>query len=168
MVKVNELAGQTEGVVKLAFAQGSVAVFDDLTTASDDEITVITAVETATAAQLITIDGATGVNVNANALTKITSDSITDLITATADSTIDIDKGADGVEAELTSAITSIATNTVANINTLASQIGNHLTATFSNVKASDIKTLKPVEPYKAKGIKERGQYVLRKEGKKK
>ena len=33
---------------------------------------------------------------------------------------------------------------------------------------AADIKNLKPVEPYKAKGIKERGQYVLRKEGKKK
>jgi|TARA_B110000444_G_scaffold260441_1_gene307411 large subunit ribosomal protein L6 len=33
---------------------------------------------------------------------------------------------------------------------------------------ASDIKALKPVEPYKAKGIKERNQYVLRKEGKKK
>ena len=33
---------------------------------------------------------------------------------------------------------------------------------------AADIKSLKPVEPYKAKGIKERGQYVLRKEGKKK
>ena len=33
---------------------------------------------------------------------------------------------------------------------------------------ASDIKTLKPIEPYKGKGIKERGQYVLRKEGKKK
>jgi len=33
---------------------------------------------------------------------------------------------------------------------------------------ASEIKALKPVEPYKAKGIKERGQYVLRKEGKKK
>jgi len=33
---------------------------------------------------------------------------------------------------------------------------------------ASEIKMLKPVEPYKAKGIKERGQYVLRKEGKKK
>ena len=33
---------------------------------------------------------------------------------------------------------------------------------------ASDIKTLKPVEPYKGKGIMERGQYVLRKEGKKK
>jgi large subunit ribosomal protein L6 len=33
---------------------------------------------------------------------------------------------------------------------------------------ASDIRTLKPVEPYKGKGIKERGQYVLRKEGKKK
>ena len=33
---------------------------------------------------------------------------------------------------------------------------------------ASDIKGLKPVEPYKAKGIKERGQYILRKEGKKK
>ena len=32
---------------------------------------------------------------------------------------------------------------------------------------ASDIKNLKPVEPYKAKGIKERGQFVLRKEGKK-
>ena len=33
---------------------------------------------------------------------------------------------------------------------------------------ASDIKNLKPVEPYKAKGIKERGQFTLRKEGKKK
>ena len=33
---------------------------------------------------------------------------------------------------------------------------------------ASEIKTLKPVEPYKGKGIKEKGQYVLRKEGKKK
>ena len=33
---------------------------------------------------------------------------------------------------------------------------------------ASEIKMLKPVEPYKGKGIKERGQYVLRKEGKKK
>ena len=33
---------------------------------------------------------------------------------------------------------------------------------------AADIKNLKPVEPYKAKGIRERGQYVLRKEGKKK
>ena len=33
---------------------------------------------------------------------------------------------------------------------------------------ASDIKTLKPIEPYKGKGIKERGQYVFRKEGKKK
>ena len=33
---------------------------------------------------------------------------------------------------------------------------------------SADIKNLKPVEPYKAKGIKERGQYVLRKEGKKK
>ena len=31
-----------------------------------------------------------------------------------------------------------------------------------------DIKNFKPVEPYKAKGIKERGQFVLRKEGKKK
>ena len=33
---------------------------------------------------------------------------------------------------------------------------------------ASDIKVLKPVEPYKANGIKERNQFVLRKEGKKK
>ena len=33
---------------------------------------------------------------------------------------------------------------------------------------AADIKSLKPVEPYKGKGIKERGQFVLRKEGKKK
>ena len=33
---------------------------------------------------------------------------------------------------------------------------------------SSEIKMLKPVEPYKGKGIKERGQYVLRKEGKKK
>ena len=33
---------------------------------------------------------------------------------------------------------------------------------------SSEIKNLKPAEPYKGKGIKERGQYVLRKEGKKK
>ena len=33
---------------------------------------------------------------------------------------------------------------------------------------AADIKNLKPVEPYKGKGIKEKNQYVLRKEGKKK
>ncbi len=33
---------------------------------------------------------------------------------------------------------------------------------------AADIKNLKPIEPYKAKGIKERGQFILRKEGKKK
>ena len=33
---------------------------------------------------------------------------------------------------------------------------------------ASDIKAFKPVEPYKGKGIRERGQNVLRKEGKKK
>jgi large subunit ribosomal protein L6 len=33
---------------------------------------------------------------------------------------------------------------------------------------AAEIKMLKPVEPYKGKGITERGQYILRKEGKKK
>ena len=33
---------------------------------------------------------------------------------------------------------------------------------------ASEIKMFKPVEPYKGKGIKEKGQFVLRKEGKKK
>ena len=32
----------------------------------------------------------------------------------------------------------------------------------------AEIKMLKPVEPYKGKGIKEKGQYILRKEGKKK
>ena len=33
---------------------------------------------------------------------------------------------------------------------------------------SADIKSLKPVEPYKAKGITEKGQFILRKEGKKK
>ena len=33
---------------------------------------------------------------------------------------------------------------------------------------ASEIKNLKPIEPYKGKGIKVKGEYVLRKEGKKK
>ena len=33
---------------------------------------------------------------------------------------------------------------------------------------SSEIKMLKPVEPYKGKGIKVRGQYIIRKEGKKK
>jgi len=33
---------------------------------------------------------------------------------------------------------------------------------------ASQIKSFRPPEPYKGKGIKEKGQYILRKEGKKK
>ena len=33
---------------------------------------------------------------------------------------------------------------------------------------AANIKSLRPPEPYKGKGIKEQGQYILRKEGKKK
>ncbi len=33
---------------------------------------------------------------------------------------------------------------------------------------ASKIKSFRPPEPYKGKGIKEQGQYILRKEGKKK
>ena len=33
---------------------------------------------------------------------------------------------------------------------------------------AAEIKKLKPVEPYKGKGIRERDQYIIRKEGKKK
>ena len=33
---------------------------------------------------------------------------------------------------------------------------------------AAEIRRFRPPEPYKGKGIKERGQYVLRKEGKKK
>ena len=49
---------------------------------------------------------------------------------------------------------------------------------TIINIKGSDkqsvgmitskIKSLRPPEPYKGKGIKEKGQYILRKEGKKK
>ena len=33
---------------------------------------------------------------------------------------------------------------------------------------AAEIKSIRPPEPYKGKGIKEKGQYILRKEGKKK
>ena len=33
---------------------------------------------------------------------------------------------------------------------------------------ASEIKSIRPPEPYKGKGIKEQGEYILRKEGKKK
>ena len=33
---------------------------------------------------------------------------------------------------------------------------------------AADIRSVRPPEPYKGKGIKEKGQYILRKEGKKK
>ncbi len=33
---------------------------------------------------------------------------------------------------------------------------------------ASKIKTLRKIEPYKGKGIREKGQYILKKEGKKK
>ena len=42
----------------------------------------------------------------------------------------------------------------------------------FDNQKvgmvAAEIKSIRPPEPYKGKGIKEQGQYILRKEGKKK
>ena len=44
----------------------------------------------------------------------------------------------------------------------------NGIDKTLVGKVATEIKMLKPVEPYKGKGIKERGQYVLRKEGKKK
>ena len=44
----------------------------------------------------------------------------------------------------------------------------NEILAVKSILDKAEIKKLKPVEPYKAKGIKEKGQYVLRKEGKKK
>ena len=33
---------------------------------------------------------------------------------------------------------------------------------------ASELKTLRKIEPYKGKGVREKGQYVLKKEGKKK
>ena len=54
----------------------------------------------------------------------------------------------------------SVEKNTIVKI----SGINNELVGKV----AAEIKMLKPVEPYKGKGIKERGQYVLRKEGKKK
>ena len=38
----------------------------------------------------------------------------------------------------------------------------------FIKHATSEIKSLKPVEPYKGKGIKDKDQYVIRKEGKKK
>ena len=34
--------------------------------------------------------------------------------------------------------------------------------------KVSKLKTLRKIEPYKGKGVREKGQYVLKKEGKKK
>ena len=50
--------------------------------------------------------------------------------------------------------------NTVIKINSVDKELVGKV--------ASEIKMLKPVEPYKGKGIKIRGQYILRKEGKKK
>jgi large subunit ribosomal protein L6 len=50
--------------------------------------------------------------------------------------------------------------NTIIKINSIDKELVGKI--------AAEIKMLKPVEPYKGKGIKERGQYVLRKEGKKK
>ena len=35
-------------------------------------------------------------------------------------------------------------------------------------VVASKLKTLRKIEPYKGKGVREKGQYILKKEGKKK
>ena len=63
----------------------------------------------------------------------------------------------------LTSNSTSVSGNvksTVIKINSIDNQLVGKV--------AAEIKMLKPVEPYKGKGIKEKGQYVRRKEGKKK
>ena len=54
----------------------------------------------------------------------------------------------------------SVEKSTVIKINSIDKEIVGKI--------AAEIKMLKPVEPYKGKGIKERGQYILRKEGKKK
>ena len=54
----------------------------------------------------------------------------------------------------------SVEKNTIIKINGVDKELVGKV--------ASEIKKLKPVEPYKAKGIKEKGQYILRKEGKKK
>ena len=54
----------------------------------------------------------------------------------------------------------SVEKSTVIKINGIDKQLVGKV--------ASEIKMLKPVEPYKGKGIKERGQYIVRKEGKKK
>ena len=54
----------------------------------------------------------------------------------------------------------TVEKQTVIKINGVDKELGSKI--------AADIKNLKPVEPYKAKGIKERGQFILRKEGKKK
>ena len=44
----------------------------------------------------------------------------------------------------------------------------NQLVKKPRSFKRAKIKSFKKTEPYKGKGIKEQGQYVLRKEGKKK
>ena len=54
----------------------------------------------------------------------------------------------------------SVEKQTIINISGLDKQLVGTVT--------SKIKSFKPPEPYKGKGIKESGQYVLRKEGKKK
>ena len=54
----------------------------------------------------------------------------------------------------------SVEKNTTIKINSIDKELVGKV--------ASEIISLKPVEPYKGKGIKIRGQYVLRKEGKKK
>jgi large subunit ribosomal protein L6 len=59
-----------------------------------------------------------------------------------------------------TGAKVTVEKNTIIKINGIDKELVGKV--------AAEIKTLKPVEPYKGKGIKERGQYVIRKEGKKK
>ena len=54
----------------------------------------------------------------------------------------------------------SVEKNTTIKINAIDKELVGKI--------AAEIIKMKPVEPYKGKGIKIRGQYVLRKEGKKK
>ena len=72
VTQANAYGAATDGVVTATISNTAVADLDDLTTANTDLLSITMAAEAVTAAQLITINGATGSTVNATAVTGIT------------------------------------------------------------------------------------------------
>ena len=72
VTQANAYGAATDGVVTATISDQTIAALDDLTTGSADQLTITVASTSATAAQLTTVAGATGLNVTATAVETVT------------------------------------------------------------------------------------------------